>query len=152
MCRVQFCEPSSRSPRSSLAVHAHRNASVLAGAGVRQGSSGKVRLSHCLACLLIGREHGLERQVCRGERVGFGAALGEYVLHGAHLFEVPRCEPQAMATWEPRRGAPAFIDPMACSGLSAERKKKGLRASPRLRATSPLGERTTRPSAVGGFD
>ena len=60
---------------------------MLAGAGVRQGSSGEVRLSHCLACLLIGRERGLERQVCRGERVGFGAALGEHVLYGAHLLE-----------------------------------------------------------------
>ena len=60
---------------------------VLAGAGMRQGGSGKVRLSHCLVCLLVGGERGLERQVCRGERVGFGAALGEYVLHGAHLLE-----------------------------------------------------------------
>ena len=60
---------------------------VLAGAGVRKGSSSEVRLSHCLACLLIGREHGLECQVFRGERVGFGAALGEYVLHGTHLLE-----------------------------------------------------------------
>ena len=60
---------------------------VLAGAGMRQGSSGKVRLNHCLACLLVGGERGFERQVCRGERVGFGAALGEYVLHGAHLLE-----------------------------------------------------------------
>ena len=54
---------------------------------MRQGSSGKVCLNHCLACLLVGGERGLERQVCRGERVGFGAALGEYVLHGAHLLE-----------------------------------------------------------------
>ena len=60
---------------------------MLAGAGMRQGGSGEVCLSHCLACLLIGGERGLERQVCRGERVGFGAALGEYVLHGAHLLE-----------------------------------------------------------------
>ena len=61
--------------------------SVLAGAGMRQGGGGKVRLNHCLACLLVGGERGLECQVCRGERVGFGAALGEYVLHGAHLLE-----------------------------------------------------------------
>ena len=60
---------------------------MLAGARVRQGSSGKVCLNHGMACLLIGGERRLECQVCRGERVGFGAALGEYVLHGAHLLE-----------------------------------------------------------------
>ena len=54
---------------------------------MRQGRGGKVRLNHCLACLLVGGVGGLERQVRRGERVGFGAALGEYVLHGAHLLE-----------------------------------------------------------------
>ncbi|CNI61763.1 Uncharacterised protein [Mycobacterium tuberculosis] len=47
----------------------------------------QVCLNHCLTCLLIGGERGLERQVRGGERVGFGAALGEYVLHGAHLLE-----------------------------------------------------------------
>ena len=96
---------------------------MFAGAGMRQGSSGKVRLDHCLACLLVGGERGLERQVCcRGERVGFGAALGEYVLHGAHLLEGAAVRAAGDGDLGAAQGAPAFMDPMACSGLAAERR------------------------------